>query len=153
MNTNKNKTRTDAGIFPRMVYETLQNMGVNVALIFSHLNALQHPIHYPQSDLRYDNRVQKKFWEITEAITQNPNIGLSVGQQLPTFRGQLFEYIFLSSANFGDALTIAMKYYQYFTTGLDIELHIENDTVTIKGFDHPVRHYLECTIAIVLSFF
>lgn len=153
MSARKSKIRTDAGIFPSMVYETLQNMGVDVDLIFSQLNALQHPIDCPQRDLRYDNRVQKKFWELTEVITQNSNIGLTVGHHLPTFRGQLFEYIFLSSANFGDALKIAMKYYQYFTTGLDIELHIKDDTVTLRGFHHPVRHYLECTITIVLSFF
>lgn len=135
-----------------MVYRTLQEMGADVEQIFSSINELEHPVIWPQKKQRYHNNIQHKFWQLTEQITQDPHIGLRVGQFLPTFRGQFFEYLFLSSPRFADALNVALQHYQYFTTAFDIEMQIKNDIVALNGFEHPVRHYLECTISIVLSF-
>ena len=136
-----------------MVYHTLQKMGVDVKQIFSSMNELEHPVIWPQKQQRYHNNIQHKFWQLTEKITADPNIGLQVGRQLAPFRGQFFEYLFLSSPRFGDALDVALQHYPYFTTAFDIDMQIHNDIVTLNGFEHPVRHYLECTITIVLSFF
>lgn len=150
---NQNKMQTDSGVFATMVYQTLERMGIDIQYIFSQINHLDYPIGLPDLHTRYHSRIQNKFWHVTELLTGDPNIGLTVGKNLPPFRGQFFEYIFLSSPNFGQALNTAMQYYHYFTTCFNVEMHVQNGEVTLSGFEHEVRHYLECTISIVLSFF
>ena len=144
--------RSDAGLFPWLVYKTLHEMGHDADLIYGHVDKNGVSRNKPQPDMRYDNRVQTQFWQDAARISQDPLIGLHVGQRLPVFRGQIFEYLFMSSANFGEALMVLLDHYRYFSSALDIQLGFKDEHAYLVGFDHESPHYLHCVVSIVLSF-
>ncbi|MFP0264342.1 helix-turn-helix domain-containing protein [Acinetobacter pittii] len=114
------KNSSDAGIFLWMTYQTMQQMGLDAASIFASVNLPNQP---PDKNIRRDNSTQQRFWTAAEEISEDPDIGLHVGNQMPAFRGLVIEYLFLSSSTFGE------------------------------GLQRALRHYLECGIGIFLNFF
>ncbi len=141
---------SDAGVFLWMTYQTMQRMGLDAAAIFAGVNLPDEP---PDRNVRRDNSTQQRFWAIAEQICQDPFIGLHVGENMPVFRGQVIEYLFLSSSTFGDGLQRTLRYQSILTNAFKLDLHIENDIAALTGFEHSVRHYLECGIGVFLKFF
>ena len=87
--------RTDAAILLRFVYQAMRNanlpaeqvlMGAGVGL--NHLDA----------NARTPSAAQLAFWQSAEKVSQDPQIGLHLGEHLPLYRGQVLEYLFLSSS-------------------------------------------------------
>lgn len=144
------KNSSDAGIFLWMTYQTMQKMGLDAASIFASVNLPNHP---PDKNIRRDNSTQHRFWTAAEEISQDPDIGLHVGKQMPPFRGLVIEYLFLSSSTFGEGLQRAIRYQALLTDVFSLYLTINEDQAILSGFEHPVRHYLECGIGIFLNFF
>ncbi len=141
---------SDAGIFLWMTYQAMQKAGLDTAAIFASVNLPDVP---PDTTVRRDNSTQRRFWEAAERISGDPDIGLTIGGLMPPFRGQVMEYLFLSSPTFGEGINRTIRYHRLLTDALRFELRIEGDTAILTGFDHPVRHYQECAIAIFLQFF
>ncbi|AXI03711.1 AraC family transcriptional regulator [Aquirhabdus parva] len=141
---------SDAGIFLWMTYQAMQKAGLDTAAIFSSVNLPDEP---PDTSVRRNNSTQRRFWDAAERISGDPDIGLTIGGLMPPFRGQVLEYLFLSSPTFGEGIMRAMRYHRLLTDALKFELRIDGDTAILTGFDHPVRHYQECAFAIFLQFF
>lgn len=141
--------KSDAGIFLWMTYQTMLQAGIDCQKIFASVNMADLP---PDPKIRRDNSTQQRFWQAAEQVTANPNIGLYIGSLMPVFRGQVLEYLFLSSPTFGEGLKRALRYRRLITDALQLELIIEGDTARLVGFEHPVRHYLECALAVFLGF-
>ncbi|GAA5629633.1 hypothetical protein Acal02_00228 [Acinetobacter calcoaceticus] len=142
---------SDAGIFLWMVYQTMQKMDLDAAAIFASVHLPDQP---PDKFVRRDNSTQQRFWKAAEDISHDGDIGLHVGANVPPFRGQVVEYLFLSSPTFGEGLQRTIRYQALLTDAISFELDIINQhTVKISGLNHPVRHYLECAIGILLNFF
>lgn len=149
----ESKIRSDAGIFPWLTYLTMKDMGLDTDAIFSSVNFLEHSQNIPNKNVRYDNRIQEKFWAAAEKVSGNKDIGLTVGGLMPVLRGDLFEYVFLSSSTFGQGLNIAIKYYHLFTSAFDeLKLEIKGEDAYLIGLEHPIRHYLECALSVLLSY-
>lgn len=146
---NTNKPISDAGIFLWMTWQAMQQAGLDTARIFASVNLPDSP---PDPTSRRDNSTQARFWRQAEQISQNPDVGLIVGGLMPPFRGQVFEYLFLSSPTFGDGLTRSLRYMSLLTDALPLQLRIDGNTAILAGFEHPVRHYLECALSVFLSF-
>ncbi|MBO8207854.1 AraC family transcriptional regulator [Acinetobacter nosocomialis] len=144
------KKSSDAGIFLWMTYQTMQNMGLDAASIFASVNLPNQP---PDKNIRRDNSTQNRFWTAAEKISNDTDIGLHVGHQMPAFRGLVIEYLFLSSPTFGDGLKRALKYQALLTDVFKLSLTVEEDKAILSGFEHPVRHYLEAAIGIFINFF
>ncbi len=110
---------------------------------------------YPMNHLirHYVETTQQRFWTIAEQVSHDPHIGLRVGANMPVFRGQVIEYLFLSSSTFGDGLQRTLRYQNILTNAFKLGLHLENDIAVLSGLEHPVRHYLECAIGVFLKFF
>lgn len=144
------KSSSDAGIFLWMTYQTMQKMGLDAASIFASVNLPNQP---PDKNIRRDNSTQQRFWRAAEEISQDTDIGLHVGKQMPPFRGLVIEYLFLSSSTFGEGLQRALRYQAILTDVFDLKLTVKDDKAILSGFEHPVRHYLECGIGIFLNFF
>ena len=140
---------SDAGVFLWMTYLTLQRMQLDAATIFASVNLPDQP---PDKHTRRDNATQKRFWAAAEHVSQDLDIGLHVGDQMPTFRGQVVEYLFLSSANFGDGLLRVLRYQGLLSSAFKLNLRIENNIAILSGIEHPVRHYLECALCVLLKF-
>ena len=144
------KNSSDAGIFLWMTYQTMQKMGLDAASIFASVNLPNQP---PDKNIRRDNSTQHRFWTAAEEISQDPDIGLHVGKQMPPFRGLVIEYLFLSSSTFGEGLQRTIRYQALLTDVFSLSLTINEDKAILSGFEHPVRHYLECGIGVFLNFF
>jgi AraC-like DNA-binding protein len=144
------KNSSDAGIFLWMTYQTMQKMGLDAASIFASVNLPNQP---PDKNIRRDNSTQQRFWTAAEEISQDIDIGLHVGKQMPPFRGLVIEYLFLSSSTFGEGLQRALRYQTLLTDVFSLYLTINEDKAILSGFEHPVRHYLECGIGVFLNFF
>ncbi|WP_025470595.1 AraC family transcriptional regulator [Acinetobacter lactucae] len=144
------KSSSDAGIFLWMTYQTMQQMGLDAASIFASVNLPNQP---PDKNVRRNNSTQERFWKAAEQISKDPDIGLHVGSQMPAFRGLVIEYLFLSSSTFGEGLQRALRYQALLTDVFDLKLTVKEDEAILSGFEHPVRHYLECGIGIFLNFF
>jgi AraC-like DNA-binding protein len=128
----------------------MQKMGLDAASIFASVNLPNQP---PDKNIRRDNSTQQRFWTAAEEISQDTDIGLHVGKQMPPFRGLVIEYLFLSSSTFGEGLQRALRYQTLLTDVFSLYLTINEDKAILSGFEHPVRHYLECGIGIFLNFF
>ncbi|MCH4244191.1 AraC family transcriptional regulator [Acinetobacter gerneri] len=147
--SNRN-TSSDAGVFLWMTYQTMQKMGLDSAAIFASVHL---PDQLPDKNVRRANSTQQRFWQAAEQISQDHYIGLHVGEHMPTFRGQVIEYLFLSSPTFGEGLARTIKYQAILSNALSLELVELEDVAIIRGLEHPVRHYLECAIGLLLNFF
>ncbi|MNS01558.1 Transcriptional activator NphR [compost metagenome] len=153
MSIKESKIRSDAGIFPWLTYLTMKDMGLDTDAIFSSVNFLEHALNIPDKNVRYDNRIQEKFWAVAEKVSGNKDIGLVVGGRMPVLRGDLFEYVFLSSSTFGQGLNTAIKYYHLFTSAFDVlKLEVKGEDAYLIGLEHSIRHYLECAISILLAY-
>lgn len=142
---------SDAGIFLWMVYQTMQKMDLDAAAIFASVHLPDQP---PDKFVRRDNSTQQRFWQAAEQISHDQDIGLHVGANVPAFRGQVIEYLFLSSPTFGEGLKRTVRYQALLTDAMSFKLDESNsDYMIISGLTHPVRHYLECAIGIFLNFF
>ena len=141
---------TDSGIFLWMTWQAMNRAGLDCAAIFASVGMPDEP---PDQSLRRANSTQQRFWQAAERISGDPDIGLHIGGLMPAFRGQVMEYLFLSSPTFGEGLQRAFRYNRLLTDAMQLGLRVEEGVAVVYGFEHPVRHYLECAFAIFLQFF
>lgn len=145
-----NNQNSDAGIFLWMTYQAMQKMGLDTATIFASVHL---PDEVPDKKIRRANSTQHRFWQASENISQDPYIGLHVGANMPTFRGQVVEYLFLSSPTFGEGLRRTIKYQALLSNAFSLEIEQQGDLVYLRGLNHPVRHYQDCAISLLIHFF
>jgi AraC-like DNA-binding protein len=142
-------TASDAGIFLWMTWQAMQRAGLDSAAIFASVNLPDAP---PDPQARRENSTQLRFWSAAERISGDPDVGLHVGEHMPPFRGQVMEYLFLSSPTFGEGLARALRYHRLLTDALPIGLRVEGEVAILHGLEHPVRHYLEVALSVFLQF-
>ena len=141
--------KTDAGIFLWMTWQAIQAMGLDCQAIFASVGMDGEA---PDTNQRRINSPQARFWQAAEAVSGDPDIGLHTAERMPPFRGQVLEYLFLSSPTFEEGLYRAVRYGRLLSDALDPGVSVEGDRVRLYGFDHPVRHYLEAAVLVVVRF-
>jgi AraC-like DNA-binding protein len=142
-------TASDAGIFLWMAWQAMQRAGLDSAAIFASVNLPDAP---PDPQARRENSTQLRFWSAAERVSGDADVGLHVGEHMLPFRGQVMEYLFLSSPTFGEGLARATRYHRLLTDAMRFELRVEGDTAILAGFEHPARHYVECALCVFLQF-
>lgn len=90
----------DAGVMLRLIYEAMKTKGIDTDLIFSRLGVNEDYVYSEQ--LRTPHSAQMFFWQAVEDVSGDPDVGLHLGQVLPVYKGQVLEYLFLSSPTFGE---------------------------------------------------
>src|SRR5438105_13437610 len=90
----------DSGVLLQIVHAGMVSAGLDVAAIYTRLG--YHADKLTQKDLRTPHRLQAFFWEIVEAVSGDPDVGLHLCPHLPVFRGEVIEYLFFSSPTFRD---------------------------------------------------
>ena len=146
----------DAGIMFRMILQAITQAGINPSAMLSRLGVT--PEYLQSRDLRTPHNAQLLFWDAVEAISQDPDIGLHLGQHLPVFRGQVLEYLFLSSPTFGEGLKRALNYQRLISDASDAEVVVDQDTCFMKmktASDEVgrLRHFNECFAQGLTDFF
>lgn len=145
----------DAGFLIRLAYQGMENMGIDAGEVLKRIGLSYQQIQ--AKDLRTPHSAQQVFWNAIEDISQDPDIGLHLGEHLPVFRGQVIEYLFLSSPSFGEGLKRALDYQRLISDAVQATLHV-SDTDDIAYLSNPgisssIKHLIVCVILGVLKFF
>ncbi|WP_250657487.1 AraC family transcriptional regulator [Alkalimarinus coralli] len=146
----------DAGVLIRLAVQAMVKAGIDLPLLFSKLGIDES--YLQTAHLRTPHEAQPLFWGLLEEQTGDPDIGLHLGQHLPVFKGQVIEYLFLSSPTFGDGLRRALNYQRLISDAADSNLIVEGDTcfiqvVTATGGTRKIRHFNECFAQGMIAFF
>ncbi len=146
----------DAGVMLRLIYQAMKCSGIDTQAVFRRLNISEDYLW--KEDLRTPHAAQVLFWQVLEEETGDPDIGLNLGQKLPTYKGHVLEYLFLSSPTFGEGLRRAMNYQRLLTDAAELNFHIDdNDCYLIltaaAGEVRRIGHFSEAFVQGVIRFF
>ncbi len=146
----------DAGVMFRLIYQAMKARGIDTQEVFRRLGVDEDYLYSAQ--LRTPHSAQAFFWQLLEDMTGDPDIGLHLGQALPTYKGQVLEYLFLSSPTFGEGLRRALNYQRLLSDAANSDFVLEDDqcylllnaaTDEIKR----LRHFNECFVQGLVTFF
>lgn len=138
----------DSGNSFNMIYQGMVNAGIDIATV---LQRLAKAGFTPLGADRLPHEIHAHFWRILEDITQDPEIGLHLCPHLPIYRGRVFEYIFLSSANYEQGFRSAFQYQRLVSDAFTAHLDTGNGQARIlmrgsEGDAPELRHTEICTI-------
>ena len=111
---------TDAGTLVRLAYQGLANLGVDADEVLRRSGL--DPQQLYQTNLRTQFSAQPRFWKAAVELSGDPCIGLHLGEKMPVYKGQILEYLFLSSATFGDGLRRVINYQRLISDALHGQL-------------------------------
>lgn len=144
---------TDAGVLIRLAYQAMQGMGINAIEVLQRIG-LKHE-QLAEKDLRTPHSAQTLFWNVIEEVTGDADIGLHLGEHSPVFKGQVLEYLFLSSETFGEGLKRALNYQRLLSDAVNATLDQDEKGFYVGNVGTPwgIRHLTECVVIGVLKFF
>ncbi|UZE95050.1 AraC family transcriptional regulator [Alkalimarinus alittae] len=146
----------DAGVMIRLAVQAMVKAGVDIPLLLSKLGIDE--TYLQTAHLRTPHNAQPLFWSLLEEQTGDPDIGLHLGEHLPTFKGQVIEYLFLSSPTFGEGLHRALNYQRLISDVAASNLVVESDIcyiqlITASVGSKSIRHFNECFAQATIDFF
>lgn len=138
---------TDSGTLVRLAYQGLVNLGVDADEVLrrSGLN----PDQLYQANLRTQFSAQPKFWKAAVELSGDPCIGLHMGEQMPVYKGQILEYLFLSSQTFGDGLRRVLNYQRLISDALQGQVSEDPSPCLTSYFlqhQHATSHLAEAMV-------
>ena len=107
---------TDSGTLVRLAYKGLVNLGVDADEVLRRSGL--DPAELYQANLRTKFSGQPRFWKAAVELSGDPCIGLHLGEEMPVYKGQILEYLFLSSQTFGDGLRRILNYQRLISDAL-----------------------------------
>src|SRR5690554_1433683 len=146
----------DAGVMLRLIYEAMKRRGIDTKAIFNRLGVDEDYVNTDQ--LRTPHNAQLYFWQVVEDVSGDPDVGLHLGQLLPAYKGQVLEYLFLSSPTFGEGLRRAQNYQRLLSDAANTGFFIDDDNAcmvldTASDEVQRLRHFNECFIQGLITFF
>ena len=122
---------TDAGTLVRLAYQGLVNLGIDANEVLKRSGL--EPERLYKSNLRTQFSAQPSFWQAAVDLSGDPSIGLHVGEKMPIYKGQIIEYLFLSSGNFGEGLRRNINYQRLVSDALHARL-VEESKPYLTGY-------------------
>ena len=146
----------DAGVMIRLIYQAMKSVGINTDEVFRRLGVDESYLN--TTHLRTPHSAQIFFWQVVEDMSGDPDIGLHLGEHLPTYKGQVLEYLFLSSPTFGEGLRRALNYQRLLSDASNSDFVQEGDTCYLiidSATDETrrLRHFNECLVQGLVAFF
>ncbi|KAF1051732.1 MAG: HTH-type transcriptional regulator VirS [Stenotrophomonas maltophilia] len=104
---------------------------------------------------RFPHSAQNLFWKAAAEECGQEHVGLHLAGHLPAFHGLLLEYLFLSSATFGDGLRHALRYVRLLSDTLNARLEVDGDCAVLALGQSPSasRHFPEMLAGAVIRLF
>jgi AraC-like DNA-binding protein len=140
------------------MHQAMISMGVNVEAVYQRCGITQ--AHLDDAQLRTPHEGNLIFWQAVEEVTQDLHIGLHLGEHMPVFKGQVLEYLFLSSSTFGEGLERFLSYQRLLTDAASASLDLDSGSniacLVADTLDSPVRsirQFNECTMIGLIKFF
>ncbi|MCC1495395.1 AraC family transcriptional regulator [Alcanivorax sp. 1008] len=146
-------TLTDSGVLLRMAYKAMQNAGVDADAVLAKVGLDKSILTLPE--LRTPHDAQEWFWQAMEEVSGDPHVGLHIGPHMPIFKGQVLEYLFLSSPTFGEGLKRALDYQRLLSDAANAELVDHGERMFLKQmlWSRKLAHLNECASVGVIKFF
>lgn len=147
---------SDSSFLVQLVYPAMQKLGLDVNRIVAECRI--SPELLKDRSARFPHAAQARFWRVLEEVSGDPHIGLTIADVVAVHRGQVLEYLFLSSPNFGEGLKRAQNYQRLVTDAMQFELLIDSPCSRVRlGFadqDDPyLRHRNECFARFLIRYF
>lgn len=120
----------DSGQLMMMVHRGMLAAGIDVDAVYERLG--YHAQENELRNLRTPHEQQLLFWDCLEAVTGDPDIGLHLCRHLPPYRGEILEYLVLSSRTFGDGLARASKYVRLLSDAIEVRLESAPEAACLK---------------------
>jgi len=151
-----NKTLSDRGRFAVLCYEAIGRAGYDAGTFVESLGFSAD--QFTQSDFCYPHDRVIQFWTALEHYTGNPDIGLVIGQHLPSSRGSILSCLFLGAPSFGNALENNLKYMRILSDALSISLQGLGDLSYLRiqsrcAAVNQFKHYAECLMLGLIGFY
>jgi len=144
---------TDSGVMLRLVYQAMCKLGLDANAVLTQIGASTEWLNDPH--LRTPHAAQERFWKAVQALSNDPDIGLHLGEQLPVFRGQVIDYLFLSSPTFGEGLKRALNYSRLLSDAVQGRLvEAPERSYLVSGISNTgYRQLTECAVVGIAKFF
>jgi len=147
---------TDSAVLFRLAYQAMRRAGLPTEQILAQAGVAMAQV---EASARTPLYSQVTFWHAVESVTQDRAIGLHLGEHLPLYRGQVIEYLFMSSGSFGDGLQRALAYQRLVSDALDAKLVLDGERCYLTNGParyrdlQVLRHFTECFLMGLLRFF
>ncbi|MFQ3171013.1 MAG: AraC-like DNA-binding protein [Oleispira sp.] len=146
----------DSGILLQLAYQAMLELKLDIPLIFNRCGVKAELLQ--DRNARTPHDAQNLFWQVLEEESGDPNIGLHIGEKMPVYRGQVLQYLFLSSPTFGDGLMRALNYQRLLSdatlatfemVGSEASIRVSSSSEKVKD----LKHLSEATIIGLIKFF
>ena len=144
---------TDSGTLVRMAYQGLLNLNVDADEVLRRCGLDPAQLYKP--NLRTHFSAQPLFWEAAVELSGDPCIGLHLGENMPVYKGQILEYLLLSSTTFGDGLKRVLNYQRLISDAMHGEV-TESPTPYLTNYFSEHRyltpHLAEAMVVSLIRF-
>lgn len=113
---------TDAVIVLRLIYQAMQRAGIDAEAVLNRLGMAAGQLD--DAGLRTPHAGHHLFWRAVAEVSGDPHCSLRLAEHVPVFRGQVLDYLFLSSPTFGDGLKRAQKYQRLISDAVESRLEL-----------------------------
>lgn len=146
----------DSGIMLQLAHQAMLTLGLDADAIWQRLGITAEILQ--DRNLRTPHDAQIIFWGVMEEVSGDPDIGIHLGEHMPVYKGQVLQYLFLSSPTFGEGLTRALNYQRLLSdasqASVEVDDHrasilVESASDKVKG----LRHLNECMVLGLIRFF
>lgn len=143
----------DSVVLVRLAYQGMMTAGIDAAEVLKRIG--MNESHLKVNDLRTPHSGQNRFWKAAEDVSGDPDVGLHLGESVPVYRGQVLEYLFLSSPTFGDGLRRALNYQRLLSDAVQATLGQDERGFYLRHstLGAAVRHLVEAVMVGVVKFF
>lgn len=146
----------DSSIMLQLAYQAMLNMGLDVNSILSRLGVTSELLQ--DRHARTPHEAQLLFWQVIEEVSEDSDIGLHLGEHMPVYKGQVLQYLFLSSPTFGEGINRALNYQRLLSDASQASIGIEDEYafISVESTSQRVvdlRHLAECMAIGLIRFF
>jgi len=144
---------TDSGTLVRMAYQGLRNLNIDADEVLRRSGLDPKKLYKP--NLRTQFSAQPTFWQAAVELSGDPCIGLHLGEHMPVYKGQILEYLLLSSATFGDGLKRIFSYQRLISDAMHGQLTEDTESYLTNYFsDHQyvTPHLAEAMVVSLIRF-
>jgi len=146
----------DSGILLQLAYQAMLELELDVPLILARCGVKAELLL--DRNARTPHDAQNLFWQVLEEVSGDPHIGLHIAEKMPVYKGQVLQYLFLSSPTFGDGLVRSLNYQRLLSDAtlatfemIEGEASIEVSSSSEKVKD--LRHLSEAVVYGLVRFF
>jgi AraC-like DNA-binding protein len=151
-----NASMLDRGHFAAKFYEAMRVAGHDPEGFFGRFGLSIEQVS--KHDFSFSHEAHRFFWPMLERYTNDPDIGFTLGQHLPSNRGNIFCTLHFSYPNFGSALRSNMQFSRLVSDALQWQMEQDEQGVYVQVRSpnseiQGIRHFFEILILGLLDLY